>query len=45
MAKKEDSKYNSIAVAQAIFVFFILFGLLLGLVVFFMIFPVSILER
>ncbi|MBP9836255.1 MAG: PAS domain S-box protein [Candidatus Pacebacteria bacterium] len=32
MSKKEDNKYNSIAVAQAVFVFFILFGLLIGLV-------------
>ena len=35
MSKKEDSKYNSIAVAQAVFVFFILFGLLLGLVIYY----------
>lgn len=35
MFKKEDSKYNSIAVIQAVFVFFILFGLLLGLVIYY----------
>ena len=35
MSKKEDNKYNSVAVAQAVFVFLILLGLLLGLVVYY----------
>lgn len=35
MSKKEDSKYSSLAIVQAIFVFFILFGLLLVLVVYY----------